>query len=72
MDTTVCTIGMLPPTMGGSDELSSLERTSLIIGGVLVFLIAVLIAVTIIIIVYIYMFSPRELYAMKLLAVIFL
>ena len=46
-----------------SDELTGVERTSLIIGGVLVFLIAVLIAITIIIVAYIYMFSPRELYA---------
>lgn len=43
------------------DGLSSIEQTSLIIGGVLVFLIAILFAVTIIIVAYIYMFAPREL-----------
>ena len=59
-----CSVGMNqnPPS---EDELSSIERTSLIIGGILVFLIAVLIALTIIIVVYIYMFAPRELYANK-------
>lgn len=55
------TTGVIPTIE--SSEPSSLERTSLIIGGVLIFLIAVLIAVTLIIIVYIYMFAPRELYA---------
>ena len=57
----LCHTGGFPSS--SDDELTSIERTSLIIGGILVFLIAILIAITIIIVVYIYMFSPRELYA---------